>query len=172
MVSNGKLINAIYLKNERSQCKLLENKVLYCPTERALGVIWDVQNDELLLKIKPNELADTRRKVISLAASIYDPIGFLAPFISHCPSKDVSSVFVVSRQGWDEKIPEEIEQEWSAWQKKLESLAELSVPRFYRPLWLPPPPFNYTCLVMQVRRRSPLLHPFDLSILVERDSVH
>ena len=51
------------------------------PTERALEVIWDVHKHAFLFKIKPKELADTRRKVISLTASIFEKIGFLAPFI-------------------------------------------------------------------------------------------
>ena len=52
------------------------------PTERALGVIWDVHKDAFLFKIKPKELADTRRKDISLTASIFDPISFLAHLLS------------------------------------------------------------------------------------------
>ena len=106
------------------------------PTERALGVIWDVHKDTFLFKIKPKELADTRRKVISLTASIFDPIGFLAPFIVR------AKIFLQSlwklRQGWDEKVPEEIQQEWSVWQKELQSLAEFSVLRFYRLVMVSP----------------------------------
>ena len=99
------------------------------PAERALGMIWNVQKDVFFFKIKPKELVDTQRKVISLTASIFDPIGFLAPFIVQ------AKIFLQSLwklgQSWDEKIPEEFQQEWSAWQKELESLAEFSVPRFY-----------------------------------------
>ena len=106
------------------------------PTERALRVIWDVQKDAFLFNIKPKELADTRRKVVSLTASIFDPIGFLAPFVVR------AKIFLQSlwklRQGWDEKIPEETQQEWSVWQKELQSLAEFSVPRFYRLIMVSP----------------------------------
>ena len=61
---------------------------------------------------------------------MFDPIGFLAPFIVR------AKIFLQSlwtlRQGWDEKIPEEIQQEWSIWQKELESLTAFSVPQLYR----------------------------------------
>ena len=93
-------------------------------------MIWDVHKDALLFKIKPKELADTRRKVISLTASIFDPIGFLAPFIVR--AKIFLQLLWKLHQGWDEKVPEEIQQEWSVWQKELQSLAEFSVPQFYR----------------------------------------
>ena len=106
------------------------------PTESALGVIWDVHKDVFLFKIKPKELADTLRKVISLTAPVFDPIGFLAPFIVR------AKIFLQSlwklRQGWDEKALEEIQQEWSVWQKELQSLAEFSVLRFYRLVMVSP----------------------------------
>ena len=129
-ISNDKhLLNAIPVE-ERAQSVRTIGEGGTLPAERALGVIWDVQKDVFLFKIKPKELADTRRKVISLTASIFDPIGLLAPFIVR------AKIFLQSlwklRQGWDEHIPEEFQQEWSAWQKELESLAEFSVPQFYR----------------------------------------
>lgn len=47
------------------------------PTERALGVPWDIQSDTSLSKIKPKELPDTRRKDTSLPASMFDSVGVL-----------------------------------------------------------------------------------------------
>ena len=73
------------------------------PTERALGVTWDVQNDTFIFKIKPKALAGTWRKVISLTASIFGPIGFEAPYVVR------AKIFLQSlwklRQGWDERMP-------------------------------------------------------------------
>ena len=100
------------------------------PTERVLGVICDVQKDAFLFKIKPKELADTQQKVISPTASIFDPIGFLAPFIVR--AKIFLQLLWKLRQGWDEKVAEEIQQEWSVWQKELQSLSEFLIPWFYR----------------------------------------
>ena len=81
------------------------------PTERALGVTWDVQNDTFNFRIKPKALADTRRKVVSLTASIFDPFGFAAPYAVK------AKIFLQSLwklcQGWDERIPEEFLQQWS-----------------------------------------------------------
>ena len=51
------------------------------PVERTLGLRWDMQKDlfsfDAALKSKPN----TRRGILSLTSSIYDPLGFLAPVI-------------------------------------------------------------------------------------------
>ena len=144
-ISNDKdLLNAIPAGLQAQSVRIVgkEDTLL---TKRALTVIWDVSK----------ELADTRRKVIGLTESVFDPVGFLASFIVR------ANIFFQSlwklRQGWDEKTPEEIQQEWSAVsQKELESLAEFSVSRFYRLVMVSPtsPPFTYTCLVIPVRKHS------------------
>lgn len=80
-ISNDKhLLNAIPVEEQAQSVRTIREEGTL-PAERALGVIWDVQKDVFLFKIKPKELVDTRRKVISLAALIFDPIGFLAPSI-------------------------------------------------------------------------------------------
>ena len=80
-ISNDKhLLNAIPVKKQAQSVRTIGEEGIL-PVERALGVIWDVQKDVFLFKIKPKELVDTQGKVISLTASIFDPIGFLASFI-------------------------------------------------------------------------------------------
>ena len=135
-ISNDKDFLKAVPKEERAQSvrRIVDGDTL--PTERALGVTWDVQNDTSIFKIKPRGLADTRRKVVSLTASIFAPIGFVAPYVVR------AKIFLQSlwklRQGWDERMPEEFIQEWSDWQNELEKLAEFSVPRFYRRVALYP----------------------------------
>ena len=135
-ISNDKdLLTAIPAELQSQSVRTIGEEGIL-PTERALGLIWDVYKDAFLFKIKPKQLADTPRKVISLTAPVFVPIGFLAPFNVR------AKIFLQSlwklRQGWDEKAPEEIQQEWSVWQKELQSLAEFSVPRFYRLVMVSP----------------------------------
>ena len=51
------------------------------PEERALGVQWNVENYTLGIKINLKEKPLTRRGVLSVLSSIYDPLGFGAPFL-------------------------------------------------------------------------------------------
>ena len=51
------------------------------PEERALGVLWNVENDTLGSKLNLKEEPLTRRGVLSVLSSIYDPLGFGAPFL-------------------------------------------------------------------------------------------
>lgn len=52
------------------------------PAERALGVQWDVKNDTIgfwILKDKPM----TKKGILAVVSSIYDPLGFASPFLLH-----------------------------------------------------------------------------------------
>ena len=167
-ISNDKhLLNAIPAELRAQSVRTIGEEGTL-PTERALGVIWDVQKDAFLFKIKPKELAYTRRKVISLTASIFDPMGFLAPFIVR------AKIFLQSLwklcQGCDEKVPEEIQQEWSVWQKELQSLAEFSVPRFYRLGMVSPTSIQLHLFGDASEKAFCAVAYFRLSIPVERDS--
>ncbi len=50
------------------------------PMERALGIQWDMETDAFFFRISPKQHhLITRRNILSIVNSIYDPFGFLAP---------------------------------------------------------------------------------------------
>lgn len=49
--------------------------------ERALGVQWCVSSDDFQFRVTVKKHSMTRRGVLSTVASIYDPLGFVAPFV-------------------------------------------------------------------------------------------
>ena len=51
------------------------------PEDKALGVKWNVQDDTLGFTIKMGKKATTRRGLLSDLSSVYDPLGFGAPFL-------------------------------------------------------------------------------------------
>jgi hypothetical protein len=53
----------------------------HLPIERALGVQWFVETDELGFKIVLRDKPLTRRGILSTISSIYDPIGMAAPIL-------------------------------------------------------------------------------------------
>jgi len=57
--------------------ELSENKL---PTDRALGVTWDAQEDLLRFNALRREPATTKRTVLSQAFSVWDPRELLLPF--------------------------------------------------------------------------------------------
>lgn len=51
------------------------------PIERALGVQWWVENDEFQLRVTLKDEPLTRRGILSTIASVFDPLGFIFPFV-------------------------------------------------------------------------------------------
>ncbi|XP_033103148.1 uncharacterized protein LOC117105953 [Anneissia japonica] len=51
------------------------------PLERALGIVWCVQNDTFRFRVEMKDVPLTRRGMLSTICSIYDPLGFAAPVI-------------------------------------------------------------------------------------------
>ena len=49
--------------------------------ERALGVLWDIIYDEFGFRIKVKDDPPTRRGILSIVCSVYDPLGFASPFV-------------------------------------------------------------------------------------------
>ena len=51
------------------------------PTQRALGVQWNLEDDQLTFSVSVPEKPPTRRGVLSLVNSLYDPLGLVAPVV-------------------------------------------------------------------------------------------
>lgn len=51
------------------------------PIETALGLQWRVDSDHFLFNSYLSQKPHTRRGMLSIVSSIFDPLGFLAPLI-------------------------------------------------------------------------------------------
>ena len=51
------------------------------PNEKALGICWEVGDDAFTFKIKLDERPLTKRVMLSVISSIYDPLGFAVLFV-------------------------------------------------------------------------------------------
>ncbi|CAM1291425.1 Uncharacterised protein r2_g46 [Pycnogonum litorale] len=50
-------------------------------TERTLGILWSVNDDRFQFKVSLQDRPCTRRGILATISSIYDPLGFLAPYM-------------------------------------------------------------------------------------------
>ena len=64
-----------YPSKELKNLDLTKNPL---PKERSLGLCWDVEADTLCFKVQISKYANqfTRRVILSVANSVYDPLGF------------------------------------------------------------------------------------------------
>ena len=100
-ISNSqKLIDSIPLSKRAGSVKDLVLDQL--PIERALGVRWDVESDTFGFKISANDRPASRRGILSVVSSVYDPLGFAAPFT--LPVKALLQDLCCKNFGWDDPI--------------------------------------------------------------------
>lgn len=104
-VSNSHTVLSHIPKEDRAQnVKELDLDRESIPTERALGLLWCVENDMFKFNITVKCRSHTRRDLLSVVSSIYDPLGFLSPFT--LPAKLLLQDLYRNKCGWNEEIPQ------------------------------------------------------------------
>ncbi|UYV72770.1 hypothetical protein LAZ67_10000641 [Cordylochernes scorpioides] len=113
-----------------------------------LGLFWNLRTDELTCdlrsfakKMEPGKV--TRRKILSAAHSLFDPIGFTCPF-TIIPKMLLQESYGV-KAGWDTDLSEDISRRFNAWLSQLTEVDKLKIPR---------------CVVQSQDRRTWTLHVF------------
>lgn len=101
------------------------------PVQRVLGIRWNVENDSFSFKVSLEEKPATRRGILSIVASLYDPLGFLAPVILE--GKRVLQEMCQRGTGWDEPLPKGLKLRWETWMKDLENLERIEIQRCFIP---------------------------------------
>ena len=73
----------------------------------------------------------TRRGILSIISSIFDPLGFVAPHI--LGGKRIVQLLCQDEIGWDEVASDDIIREWQLWCKTLYRLELYKISRCYKP---------------------------------------
>ena len=107
---------------------LLTGKV---PEERAMGVLWNTDNDTLCFNINIMEKSLTRTGLLAMLSSIYDPLGLVSPFLLK-GRKTLQELCKDSFQ-WDHPIPENIKQQWLKYKSNLGKLNSIKIARCFKP---------------------------------------
>lgn len=101
------------------------------PSERALGIQWSIKTDTFSFNSSLKDQPSTRRSCLSVIASLYDPLGFIAPF--SLTGKRILQELCHRGIGWDDPLPEDMMLRWEEWKNGLHKLKEVSIPRCYHP---------------------------------------
>lgn len=101
------------------------------PLDRALGLQWCIETDTFKFKLKVKEKPATRRGILSIISSVYDPLGFLAPVI--LPAKLLLQELCRTKYDWDDPIPQTFQLKWSQWLSDLEKVADFQINRCVKP---------------------------------------
>ncbi|CAG7827818.1 unnamed protein product, partial [Allacma fusca] len=96
-----------------------------------LGLLWDRSEDTLrcdLNKLRHLQAPVTKRKVLSIAQQIFDPVGFLCP-VTLQPKKLLQLTWEM-KVGWDTELPTEISEPFLKWTSELHMLSVVRIPRW------------------------------------------
>ncbi|XP_063537617.1 uncharacterized protein LOC134747015 isoform X2 [Cydia strobilella] len=98
-------------------------------THKVLGLAWSSDSDELMYTIKENQISHpiTKRKVLGVISSIFDPLGLTGPVIV------VAKIFIQklfkAQLDWDTELTQDLIQEWNTFYRDLFLLNQLKISR-------------------------------------------
>ena len=97
------------------------------PVERALGVCWNMENDTFGFNVAVRDSLPTRRNLLSIVCSVYDPLGLAAPFV--LLAKILLQDLCLRQVDWDTKLSGADIRSWQQWLTDLPKLENMSIPR-------------------------------------------
>ena len=114
----------------QSECS--EEMVDFCPetdlVQRTLGVSWQPGPDRFVISVNMDDSKPfTKRGVLSMVGSVYDPLGFVAPVTLQ--GRLLQRRFLTAQTDWDEPLPEEWKADWKKWVSELKDLNGVKIPR-------------------------------------------
>ena len=113
--------------------KKAQERVLDALTDdRALGVCWRVYEDHLSFQIQRMDQPLTKRGILSMLSSVYDPLGLASPFV--LKARRIVQNLCRTKIGWDEPIPEMEREQWIQWVSDLQAMDKICVPRCLQPI--------------------------------------
>jgi hypothetical protein len=131
-ISNSReVMSSIPVSERAKEVKDLDLDQDSLPIERALGVRWCVESDTFCFKIGVKDQPLTRRGILSMVSSVYDPLGFVAPLM--LKAKGILQELCKLQLGWDEQIPDTFSGPWRLWLQDLQRLADFKIDRCVKP---------------------------------------
>ena len=97
------------------------------PVERALGVAWYLESDSFRISVMLPSKPPTRRGLLSILSSIYDPLGLVSPVLLQ--GRKLMQQLFKETKSWDEEVSDEEKMNWERWLRSLLVLKDLQVPR-------------------------------------------
>ncbi|CAB0017372.1 unnamed protein product, partial [Nesidiocoris tenuis] len=95
---------------------------------RVLGIKWHPSEDQFSYSVRELTPATTKRLVLSQIASIFDPMGWLAPMVFW--AKTYLRALWTMTLDWDTPLPESMQAQWMTFANQFPELNQLTIPRY------------------------------------------
>jgi len=131
MVNDPELMQLIPESDRAKEFSLVKDGSV---NSRALGVNWEVDGDVFYFDVNLEDFVGlplTRRKMLSLVSSLYDPLGLVGPMIvqGRLVLQEVTRLGL----GWDQVVPEYLVDRWCMWVQTLAKVSSVRIPRCIKP---------------------------------------
>ena len=101
------------------------------PNNKALGICWDIEEDTFSFTINLDGKPITKRGLLSLISSIYNPLGFASPFVLE-GRRNLQSLSNKNVQ-WDEIVQKHVKSDQAKWVEQINQLENFQIYRCIQP---------------------------------------
>ncbi|XP_015748663.1 PREDICTED: uncharacterized protein LOC107328444 [Acropora digitifera] len=129
--SSGEVLESIPVKDRGQEIKKLDLQRDELPVEHALGVQWRIEDDTFGFNVNLKPKAPTRRGILSVLGSVFDPFGFVAPFV--LTGKKILQDLCRLKLGWDDEVPAEHGLRWQRWLMDIPKLSQFTIEHCLKP---------------------------------------
>ncbi|XP_060083636.1 uncharacterized protein LOC132562879 [Ylistrum balloti] len=123
------VLNALPPEDLANDLRKIEIGTDALPSQRSLGLCWELETDVFTFAISKESKPYTRRGVLSTINRLYDPLGFLSP--ETVQGKILLRDMVSGTIDWDQPLPEEFKDSWKQWDTSVQDLETFQIPRRY-----------------------------------------
>ena len=110
--SSREVLASIDVAEHATEIRNVDLNIDILPTQRILGVEWNTESDTFSFRMSLMNKPTTQRRIHSMVAAIYDPLGFLLP--STLLGKGILQEMGQRGINWDEQLPKELEPRWES----------------------------------------------------------
>jgi hypothetical protein len=99
------------------------------PLQRALGISWDTREDVFTFSSSIKDAPMTKRGILRVTSSLFDPTGFLTPFI--LKAKILLQELWRTQLDWDEVVDDNQQKHWKKWLEGATEVCHVRLSRWY-----------------------------------------
>ena len=125
--NNHDVLSTIPASDKSSSLKELEADAL--PTQRTLGLAWNMETDSFVYHNRLTEPPATKRELLSQLATVYDPLGWIGPLV--LPLKFLFQSLCKEGLGWDDPLEGSKVIKWHDCQQIFNTIDTVCLPRWY-----------------------------------------
>ena len=101
------------------------------PAEKALGIQRNIPDYSFTFNIQVNRRPLTKRKILSIISSIYDPLGLASPFVLE--GRQLLQSLCNQLLLWDDVVGPVLRKDWERWEQKLKGVQDIHTSRCIKP---------------------------------------